>query len=187
MRRHRPNEGPEGTVCVGAVTGAVGLKGEVRIKTFTDDPLAVGDYGPLKTNSGLSLEVTVVRALKSGLVAARIGGVTDRTAAEELKGTALYLDRDLLPDADEDEFYHADLIGLAAVDETGRELGIVIALHDFGAGDLVELKLAESGKPVLVPFTKETVPRVDLPAGQIVIAPVPGLLDVETDGKTEEE
>ncbi len=164
-------------VCLGAIAGAVGVRGEVKIKPFTDDPGAVASYGAVETEDGRVFEITPVRAVKGG-IAARIKGVSDRTAAEALKGTRLYVDRAALPEPDDaDDFYHADLLGLDAVLADGTLVATVKAVQDYGAGDLLELRLAASGKTVLIPFTRECVPEVDLAGGRVVIDPFEGMLD----------
>jgi 16S rRNA processing protein RimM len=168
-----------GRVCVGRITGARGLKGELCIQSFTADPEAVAAYGPLSTDSGERvLRLRIVGTRKNALIA-RVDGVDDRSAAEALRGTRLYIDRARLPPPAEDEFYHADLIGLMAEigeseNDTSRSLGEVSAVHDFGAGPVLEIQTA-GAPPVLVPFTKEAVPEVDIDGGRIIVAPLPGL------------
>jgi 16S rRNA processing protein RimM len=154
-----------------AVVGAPhGVWGEVRVKTFTDDPEAIGAYGPLSTPDGKRLTVAALRVVKGDLAIARFREITDRTAAEALNRKELTVPRSALPAADDsDTFYHTDLIGLDAVTETGEPLGTVVALHDFGAGDVVEVRGA--GGSVLYPFTKAVVPVVDVAAGRVVIVP----------------
>jgi len=150
-----------------AVIGAPhGISGEVRVKTFTGDPMALGAYGPLQTEDGRIFTVTSVRPAKN-IVVVRFGEVKDRTAAEALTGLALYVDRSSLPtDLEDDEYYHADLIGLLVIDETGEKVGKVAAVHDFGAGSIIEITLP-SGRSTMVPFTRTAVPEVDLAEGMI--------------------
>lgn len=168
----------ENRVCVGAVAGAFGVRGEARLKSFCAVPEAIADYGPLWTEDGRhSFTVTISRAVKGGL-AARLSGVATREAAEALKGTRLYAARDRLPALPEEEFYHADLIGLAVVDPGGAAIGRVRAVHDHGAGDVLEIARPD-GNSVLIPFTRAVVPTVDLTAGRIVADPPDGLLDDE--------
>ncbi|MHB2267591.1 ribosome maturation factor RimM [Aliihoeflea sp. PC F10.4] len=152
-----------------AVIGAPhGVRGEVRVKTFTGDPLALGDYGPLFDAAGKSYTILDLRPSKT-VVVAKIREIASREAAEAANGTELFVARKALPDdLDDDEFYQADLIGLAAVDEAGARLGTVKALHDFGAGDIIELALAAGGT-ALIPFTKAAVPRVALAEGRVEI------------------
>jgi 16S rRNA processing protein RimM len=167
---------PPGTrVCLGAVAGAHGVRGEVRLKSFCAEPEAIGAYGPLETEDGRSVTVTITRPLKGGF-AARLSGIADREAAEALRGTRLYAPRDRLPPPAEDEFYHADLIGLAVLDTGGATLGTVRAIHDHGAGDLLEID-RPGNDSVLLPFTRATVPTIDLAAGRLVADPPPGLFD----------
>lgn len=145
-----------------AVIGAPhGVKGEVRVKTFTGDPTALGDYGPLTDGQGRSFEVVGLRPANT-VVVVRFKGVTTREQAEALNGVALFLERSALPDdLDEEEFYHADLVGLDVEDEAGETVGEVIAIHDFGGGDILEVRLA--GKTtIMVPFTRAAVPEVDV-------------------------
>ncbi|MBN7761079.1 ribosome maturation factor RimM [Nitratireductor aquibiodomus] len=163
-----------------AVIGAPqGLRGEVRVKTFTGDPLAIGDYGPLSTGDGRTLTVLNVRPAKN-VVVARFAEVDDRTAAEALNGTALFVERAALPaDLEEDEFYHADLIGLSVIDGEGERVGRVQALHDFGGGDIMEVALAVGGM-AMVPFTQAAVPQVRVSEGLVEIDRVAaGLVDDE--------
>jgi 16S rRNA processing protein RimM len=172
----------EDRVCLGAIAGAHGVRGEVRIKPFTEDPLAIGDYGSLLSEDGASeFELQGVRLQKAHVVA-RIAGVSDRDAAEALKGTRLYVPRDRLPEPDEeDTWYHADLIGLAARAPDGAPLGTVVSIQDYGAGDLIELQLGHDRPTVFVPFTREMVPEVDIAAGHIVVDAPDELLGREDD------
>lgn len=163
-------------ILVGRIGAAHGIRGEVRLAAFTADPMAIAGYGPLITKAGGTLAIVSARAHKAGLVA-RFEGVADRNAAEALAGTELYIPRDRLPPpGDEDEFYHADLVGLLARDPTGAPLGTVVAVQNYGAGDLIELR-EPSGRTVLYPFTRTVVPEVDIPGGFVVVAPpaeIPG-------------
>ena len=161
-----------------AVVGAPhGIRGEVRLKAFTEDPMAIGDYGPLQSADGRRFQIKPLRLAKS-VVVARIKGVADRTAVEALKGLELFVDRSALPeDLDEDEYYFSDLVGLAAEDEQGGNWGKVIAVHDYGGGDLLELAAPGRGA-VLIPFTAAAVPEVSVKNGRIVVDPVAaGLVD----------
>ncbi len=165
-----------GRVCVGAVSGARGLKGEVRVKSFTAEPTDIAAYGPLLDDSGeRSFTLRVVGQAK-GQVIARIDGIGDRTQAEGLKGVKLYVAKDALPTPADDEFYHADLQGLRAELTDGAELGTVKAVHDFGAGPILEIEGSEH-KGLMVPFSRAAVPVVDLEGGRVVIDPPPGLLE----------
>lgn len=162
-------------VTLGRITGAQGIKGEVKLQSFTADPLDIASYGPLDGSNGQQLTIRTVKPYKNMLVA-RIEGVDDRNAAEALKGVELSVPRERLPEPAEDEIYHADLIGLAAHDTGGRLVGEVVAVLDFGAGELLELKPAD-GKTILVPFNSDTVPEIDLVARRLTIDPPEGLLD----------
>ena len=155
---------------MGRIGAAHGIKGEVRITSFTEEPLALVDYGPLTTNKpGLVIEIESARATTNVLVA-RLKGVTDRNAAEKLNGIELYVDRDVLPaTTDEDDFYHADLIGLEARLADGTTLGTVTAIPNYGASDLLEVRDKRSGDTYLYPFTKAVVPEVKIAEGYLVI------------------
>jgi 16S rRNA processing protein RimM len=167
---------PAKRICVGIITGAHGIQGAVRVKSFTADPKDVARYGPLEDETGeRHLSLRVVGSAK-GVVIARLAGVADRDRAEGLRGLRLYLPRAALPPAAEEEYYHADLIGLAAALVDGTTLGHVRAIHDFGAGDTLEIDRPE-GPPAMVPFTRTVVPIVDLAAGRLVLDPPPGLID----------
>jgi len=165
-----------------AIGAPHGIKGEVRVKTFTGDPLALGDYGPLFASDGRRFDIVDIRPAKN-VVVVRFKQVTNRDQAEALNGEALFVDRAALPDdLEENEFYHTDLIGLDAVDPNGERLGKVIAFHDFGGGDIMEVALAGK-RTVLVPFTSTAVPAVDLAAGRLTVDPVAaGMEGDEGDG-----
>jgi 16S rRNA processing protein RimM len=158
-------------ICVAQIGGAHGLRGEVKLKSFTADPKAVMNYGPLSSEDGsASFEIEAVRPAKGHLIA-RLRGIDDRDAAERLTHLKLFIARDRLPPPAADEFYHADLIGLAAVTADGTEIGTVLAVHDFGAGDILELRPAAGGATILLPFTEAVVPRIDIAGGRIVVVP----------------
>jgi 16S rRNA processing protein RimM len=167
-------------VLVARIGAAQGLRGEVRLWAFTADPLAIRDYGPLEAGDGRRFTIESLRPGKNFLVA-RFAGIGDRNAAEMLRNIDLYVARDRLPATEADEFYHADLIGLSAVTPEGRTLGTVVAVHDFGAGDLIEIRPA-SGQTVMVPFTAADVPVVDVAGGRLVIDPPEGLLPSPASG-----
>jgi 16S rRNA processing protein RimM len=155
-------------ICVARIGAAHGVRGAVKLWTFTEDPLAVTRYGQLMTKDGArQFEVTHVREAKGHLVAT-LKGIATREEAERLNGVELYVAREKLPDTSEDEYYHADLIGLAAVNAAGEPLGRVIAIHNFGAGDIIEIAPPD-GATVLLPFTNAVVPTVDLEGGRVVI------------------
>ncbi len=163
-------------VCVGVIVGAYGIRGEVRLKSFCDDPLAIARYGPLWCDStARSHSIAITRPIKGGF-AAWLTGVDSREQADGLRGTLLYADRTVLPDPEEDEFYQSDLIGLEVFDEGGTTLGTVHAVLNFGAGDILEVRGADSDDAALLPFTAATVPTVDLAAGRIIVDPTDGLL-----------
>jgi 16S rRNA processing protein RimM len=155
-------------ICVARIGAAHGVRGAVKLWTFTEDPLAVKHYGPLMTKDGArQFEVTHVREVRDHLVAT-LKGIATREDAERLNGIELYVARDKLPETEEDEYYHADLIGLAAVNTADEPLGRVIAIHNFGAGDIIEIAPAK-GASMLLPFTNAVVPTVDLAGGRVVI------------------
>ena len=155
-------------ICVARIGAAHGVRGAVKLWTFTEDPLAVKDYGPLLTNDGArQFEVTHVREAKDHLVAT-LKGVATREDAERLNGIELYIAREKLPETDEDEYYHADLIGLAAVNAANEPIGRVMAIHNFGAGDIIEIAPMQ-GPTLLLPFTNAVVPTVDIAGGRVVI------------------
>jgi 16S rRNA processing protein RimM len=155
-------------ICVARIGAAHGVRGAVKLWTFTEDPLAVQRYGPLTTKDGArQFEVTHVREARDYLVAT-LKGIATREEAERLNGVELYVARDKLPDTDEDEYYHADLIGLAAVNAANEPLGRVVAIHNFGAGNIIEIAPAQ-GATLLLPFTRAVVPTVDLTSGRVVI------------------
>lgn len=170
-------------VLVARIGAAQGLRGEVRLWAFTADPMAIRDYGPFEADDGRRFTIDSVRPGK-GFLVARFSGVGDRTAAQTLTNVDLYVPRDRLPATETDEFYHADLIGLAAVTPDGRTLGTVIAIHDFGAGDLVEIR-PEQGSTVMVPFTAADVPVIDIAGGRLVVDPPEGLLASPASGSGE--
>ncbi len=160
----------EDKVLLGRITGAHGLKGEVKIAAFTGDPADIAAYGPLTSGDGGRKFKITVRSVKGGSVIAHLAGVSDRNAAEALRGADLYVARSALPPTeDEDEYYHSDLIGLDAVSPDGAAIGTVLAVHNFGAGDLLEIRFEHEREPVLIPFENTYVPRVNLAARQVTI------------------
>jgi 16S rRNA processing protein RimM len=155
-------------ICVARIGAAHGVRGAVKLWTFTEDPFAVKTYGPLRTKDGArQFEVTDARQAKDHLVAT-LKGVTTRDEAERLNGLELYVAREKLPDTGDDEYYHADLIGLTAVTTTDAPLGRVVAIHNFGAGDIIEIA-PPHGATMLLPFSNAVVPTVDLANGRVVI------------------
>ena len=165
-------KGPD-RVCVGAISGAFGVQGEVRLKSFCADPEDIASYGPLWAEDGTrSFKIKLTRPVAGGL-GARIAGVETKEQADALKGVSLYADRKRLPRLPDDEFYHADLIGLEVRDPGGKPLGTVRAVHNHGAGDLLEISGA--GFDLLLPFTRAVIPTVDLTSGRLVADPPEGL------------
>jgi 16S rRNA processing protein RimM len=163
-------------VCVGVITGPQGVQGAVRIKSFTEVPEDITGYGPIGDETGRRrFELHLVGTAK-GVVIARVSGIEDRNQAEALRGLRLYLPRSALPQIGADEYYHADLIGLEAVLSDGTPVGRVHAIHDFGAGDTLELA-RPGAPPVMVPFTRAIVPIVEPAERRLVLDPPPGLLD----------
>lgn len=163
-------------ICVGAIAGAFGVHGEVRLKSFCATPEDIAHYAPLYTEDGAhSYTVRLTRPVAGGL-AARLSGVATKEQADALRGITLWADRGKLPSLPDDEFYHADLIGLEVCDPGGKVLGRVAAVQNFGAGDILEVTGAGLKAPLMVPFTLAVVPTVDLAAGRI-IADLPEGLD----------
>ena len=163
-------------ICVGAFSGSYGVNGEVRLKSFCADPEAIADYSPLTTEDGKrSYAITITRGIKGALVA-KVEGITNKEQADDLKGLRLFARRDQLPALPDDEFYHADLIGLTVLDTGGTVLGKVHAVQNHGASDLLEIMPDAGGNTILLPFTREVVPTVDLSAGRIIADPPEGAL-----------
>ena len=155
-------------ICVARIGAAHGVRGAVKLWTFTEDPFAVKDYGPLTTKDGArQFEIASAREAKDHLVAT-FKGVATRDEAERLNGIELYIPREKLPATDDDEYYHADLIGLDAVTAADEPLGRVIAIHNFGAGDIIEIA-PPAGATMLLPFSNAVVPKVDIAGGRVVI------------------
>jgi 16S rRNA processing protein RimM len=161
---------PEGLVCLGVIIGAHGVRGAVRIKSFAMNASDIAAYGPLQSGDGATRFALTVRGTSRGAVLAEIAGIDRREAAEALRGTRLYIPRAALPATAEDEFYHADLIGLGARTADGTAYGVVSGIFDYGAGDVIEIE-RENDRPVMFPFTREIVPEIDLQAGWLVIDP----------------
>lgn len=162
-------------ICVGAIGGAFGVTGEVRLKSFCAEPTAIADYGPLYTeDGGRSFKVTLTRPVAGGL-GARLSGIRTKEEADALRGVNLYADRARLPNLPDDEFYHADLIGLEVRDPGGATLGTLRAIHNHGAGDILEVFAPGRKSALMIPFTRAAVPTVDLAARIIVADPPEGL------------
>jgi len=173
-------DGPmKNRICVARIGAAHGTGGEVRLWPFTTRAEAVAAYGPLQTADGTrAFEIEALRPARDFLVA-RLKGVTDRTAAERLRNTDLYVPRERLPAPEPEEFYYADLIGLRAEDPAGRPIGGVVAVHNFGAGDILEIAPSSGGDTMMVPFLTAAVPRVEVAIGRIVVDLPEGLLGPE--------
>ncbi len=165
-------------VCLGRIKGPYGLRGELRVQSFTEVPENIAAYGRLTDPaSGRQFEITKLRVTKKDVIV-RLKGIEDRTAAEALAGVELYVRRSQLGEPEEEEsWFYTDLIGLVAVDAAGKPLGHIKTVQNFGAGDLLELWLEATGKTVFIPFTREAVPQVDLPAGKLTIIPPPDLAE----------
>lgn len=167
---------PQKSILIAEIGAAHGVRGEVRVKAHTGDPLAIADYGPLHDSRGGVFRVKSMRHLKDDMLVVAFEGVTDRTAAEKLNRTKLHVDRSALPPPDEDEFYHADLEGLVVETTAGEPVGTVAAVANFGAGDLLEVR-RPGGASIYVPFTRAVVPILDFAAGKAIVEPPEGLLD----------
>ena len=172
-------------ICLGVIVGVKGVRGEVRIKTFTEDPADVVSYGPLTSKDGRSFKVTMV-GIHQGVVIAKMNGIADRNAAEALKGVELFVDRARLPPPEDGSFYYADLIGLAAELTDGTALGKVTAVDNFGAGDVMEIA-SDDGQSAFVPFNPSVVANVDLTARKVTFNPVPGLFGTGDEDNDEEK
>lgn len=162
-------------ICVGAITGSFGVKGEARIKSFCAEPSDIANYNPLTTeDSTQEFSLTITRALKGGF-AAHLGLPMTKESVDSLKGTKLYADHTALPHLPDDEYYYSDLIGLEVFDTGGKKLGRINAVHNHGAGDLLEITGPDISGSILLPFTNDAVPTVDLSAGRIIIDPPLGI------------
>ena len=177
---------PQNPVQMAVIGAAHGIKGELRVKTFTGDPLALGDYSPLYTKDGRAFEIEDIRPAGE-MVVVRFKGIRDRSTAERLTGTELFVDRSALPSEEEDEFYHADLVGLTVRDETGADAGKVIAVQNFGGGDILEITF-QGRKGLLIPFSQAAVPEVDIAGGFIRIDTISAGLaeDADEDGQPDD-
>jgi 16S rRNA processing protein RimM len=175
----------KGRVLLGVVAAPHGVRGLVRIRSFTEDPMAVAKYGPLSDETGKKNYRVEALSAARGAVLARIEGIADRTAAEALRGLRLYVERERLPATGDREWYEADLVGLAAVGRDGRDWGKVIAFHDFGGGLAMEVSGGSASRSsMMLPFTDEVVPEIDIEGGKVVVEPPAGLL---AGGATKEE
>ncbi|PTX54431.1 16S rRNA processing protein RimM [Litoreibacter ponti] len=163
-------------IVVGVIAGAFGVKGEVRLKSFCAVPEDIANYSPLTGENGVDYTIKITRTVKNGF-AARLSGVRFKDEADALRGVKLSADRALLPSLPDDEYYHADLIGMDVFDTGGVEIGRVAAVQNHGAGDILELRGPKLKGSVLLPFTLDAVPTVDLSARRIIADPPEGLLD----------
>ncbi len=174
-RSDTPTAERDGRICVGVITARHGVRGAVRVKTFTDEPRAIENMSGLTYSDGRAVSLRILEVKKS-VVIAKVDGIDTANAAEAAAGTHLFIAREALPDLDADEYYHADLIGLRVERIDGEAMGTVDAVYDFGAGDLIDVRL-DNGQTVTLPFRAETVPVVDLAGGRLVVDPPPGLLE----------
>ena len=159
-------------ILVGVFGAAHGVRGEIRLKSFTEDPASIADYSPLSDEQGRrAFAIKALRHVKDDMFVARIEGVNDRNAAEALTNLRLFVSRDRLPPAQEGEYYHHDLIGLSAVTVDGAPFGKVVAVENYGAGDILEIAPAGGGETILIPFNDDFAPQVDFAAGRIVVVP----------------
>lgn len=154
---------------MGRIAAAHGIRGEVVVHSYADDPRDIAAYGPLADKSGTRAFVLKLIGVSSKGIVARIEGIGDRTAAEALRGTELYVERTQLPAPDPEEFYHVDLIGLEAVSPEGSPLGVIVGVENYGAGDLLDIRPVGGGQSAFVPFTEAFVPEVDLAAGRVIV------------------
>lgn len=157
-------------IVVGAIAGAFGVKGEVRLKSFCATPEDIASYSPLELENGQEYTVKITRPVKGGF-AARLSGIRFKDEADQLRGQKLYADRALLPSLPDDEYYYADLLGLTVLDTGGASIGKIAAVDNHGAGDILEIRGPGLSTPLLLPFTREIVPTVDLASGRIIIDP----------------
>ena len=172
-----------GAILLGVVTGAHGLKGEVKVKTFTETPDKLGLYGPLQARDGRAFVAETVRIADTATAVVHFKGIEDRTSAEALKGLELYVPRAALPATEVEEYYHADLVGLRAEDEAGRLIGHITGIHNFGAGDVLGIEKPD-GSEALLPFAREFIPVVDVAGGRVVVA-APELAEAQEKGNVE--
>jgi len=174
---------PSEQILLGQFGAAHGIRGEVKVNAYTEDPLGVAGYGPLTLDDGRVVEISGLRQQGEAVIA-RVKGISDRNGAETLRNHKFFVDRSLLPPLDEeDDFYHADLVGLKAETEQGEPFGRVLAVPNFGAGDLLEIEPAGGGRSFYLPFTRAVAPVVDIAGGRIVIVPPPEVEAREEDGE----
>ena len=169
---------PRDQVLVGVIVGAHGIKGEVKLKSFTSEPSSIGRYGPLQSSTGQSFEITKLKAAKDDFIAS-LKNVADRNDAEALKGTELFVAREKLPKLKTNEAYAHDLMGLDVVLENGSTLGKLVGMPNYGAGDLLEVAVEGESETILIPFTNTFVPQDDFTKGKIIVNLPEGYLDAE--------
>lgn len=157
-------------ICLGAIVGVHGIKGEVKVKSFTEYAEDIDRYGDVEDEAGSRKFKIKVTGHSKELLRVKIKGIDDRNAAFALKGTGLYVDKGVLPELEEEEFYHTDLIGLEARNKNSEFIGEVVGIYNFGAGDMLEIKTSELGKSEMLPFTKEYVPTVNIKDGYIIVS-----------------
>jgi len=162
-------------ICVGVITGSYGVRGEARVKSFCAEPSAIGDYNPLSDEAGNAYTLKITRPVKGGF-GVRLTGVSNKEQADTLKGVKLFAKRDELPSLPDDEYYHTDLIGLEVYSTGGEKVGQIAAVHDHGAGELLDITGPKLKGGILLPFTLEAVPTVDLASGRIIIDPPDGVM-----------
>lgn len=174
-------------VLLGQFGAAHGIRGEIKINSYTEEPAGIADYGPFTLDDGRVVEITAIRVQGDALVA-RVKGIGDRNAAETLRNRKLFVDRSALPDLEEeDDFYHADLVGLALELEDGTPYGTIASVQNFGAGDLIEVEPAPGARTFYLPFTRAIVPSVDIQAGKAVVVPPPETEARPEPGEPEDE
>lgn len=174
-------------VLLGQFGAAHGIRGEIKINSYTDEPAGIADYGPFTLDDGRVVEITAIRVQGDALVA-RVKGIGDRTAAETLRNRKLFVDRSALPELEEeDDFYHADLVGLSLELEDGTPYGTIASVQNFGAGDLIEIEPAPGARTFYLPFTRAIVPTVDIKAGRAVVVPPPEIEARPEPGESEDE
>lgn len=171
-------------ILLGRIVGAHGIRGEVLVHSFAEVPENIGSYGPLSDKAGTrTFKLRVLRMTPKGAIVARITGIADRNAAEAMKGVELYVSRDKLPEPDEDEFYYADLVGLAAVAPDGAPIGEIVAVQNYGAGDLIEIRIPGRKDTELVPFADKFMPEVDIASGKVVVVMPVSAADDDKNGQ----
>lgn len=168
---HMAASGQDRLIAVGVFGAPHGVRGELRLKSYTGDPLAIADYAPLRDATGRVFVITGARLVRDDMLVVRLEGVNDRDGAQALTNRELFVPRHQLPPPGAEEFYHADLVGLAALTQDGAPFGKVQAVLNFGAGDILEIAPAAGGETILLPFTRAAVPELDFPGGRIIVVP----------------